>query len=181
MVPEAPLERTEGGLVPAGQGWFVVNAREARWKEHESFGFWTPFEGDARFKEVGVNIGVLEPGQPSCMYHAEDVEENFLVLSGKCLLLVEGEERELRAWDFVHCPPWTEHVFVGAGDGPCVLLGAGSRQFQATGPWGAYTVDDAARRHDACPEEETQDTAIAYARFPPSQPTRYRDGWLPDY
>src|SRR6185312_15725279 len=59
--------------------------------------------------------GILAPGQPSCMYHGEDEQEDFLILAGECLLLVEGQERRLKAWDFVHCPAWTEHVFVGAG------------------------------------------------------------------
>ena len=95
-------------------------------------------------------------------------------------MIVEGEERPLRQWDFVHCPPGTNHAFVGAGDEPCVLLCASSRQFQKDGPWGKCTVDEAARRHGACGAEETQDGSVAYARFPPSRQTRYRDGLLPD-
>jgi oxalate decarboxylase/phosphoglucose isomerase-like protein (cupin superfamily) len=101
------------------------------------------------------------------------------VLSGEALLIVEGEERPLRQWDFVYCPPKTEHVIVGAGDGPCVVLAMSSRDNQQVGPYGAYTVDEAARRYGASAEEETQDGNIAYANFPKSQPTRYRDGWLP--
>src|SRR5690242_5182210 len=126
---EARLERTEAGLVPQGEGWFVVNAKEARWFEHDTFGSWTRFEGEdeAHFKQIGVNIGVLNPGQPACMYHGEDDQEDFLVLSGECLLLVEGEERHLKAWDFFHCANTTEHVFVGAGDGPCAILALGAR------------------------------------------------------
>ena len=31
MVPEAQLEDTGTGLVPTNTGWFVLNAREARW------------------------------------------------------------------------------------------------------------------------------------------------------
>jgi hypothetical protein len=77
-----------------------------------------------------------------------------------------------------HCPPETRHV-VGAGDGACVILAASSRQFQASGPWGFYTVDEAARRHNACSDAETQDGDVAYARVPPSHPVRYRDGLLP--
>jgi len=114
VVPEAPLRKTDAGLVPEGEGWFVVNAREALWKTGD-YGAYTRFDGDARFPQIGINIGVLQPGQPACMYHGEEDQEGFLVLSGECLLLVEGEERRLRAWDFFHCPPWTEHVFVGAG------------------------------------------------------------------
>ena len=103
MVPEAPLERRDGGLAPRGEGWFVLNAKEARWLDGD-FGAFTRFEGDVRFPQIGINIGVLQPGQPACMYHGEDEQEDFLVLAGECLLLVEGQERRLRAWDFVHCP-----------------------------------------------------------------------------
>src|SRR2546430_14418444 len=127
MGSEAPLEQTEFGRVPKGEGWFVVNAKESRWLEHEKFGSGTTFEGEPEFAQLGINIGVLQPGQPACMYHRESAQEDFLVLWGECLLLVEGEERRLKAWDFVHCPPWTDHVFVGAGDGPCGLLAVGSR------------------------------------------------------
>jgi uncharacterized cupin superfamily protein len=114
------------------------------------------------------------------MYHWETEQEDFLVLSGEALLIVEGQERPLKQWDFVHCPPETRHVFVGAGNGACVILAASSRQFQASGPWGFYTVDEIARRHNACPDEETQDGDVAYAGVPPSHPARYRDGLLPD-
>ena len=111
---EAKLVEKEGGLESHGPGWFVLNAREAPWREGH-FGAYTRLgEGDARFPEIGVNIGVLAPGQPACYYHAEDSQENFLVLTGECLLLIEGEVGRLRAWDFVHCPPETEHAFVGA-------------------------------------------------------------------
>ncbi len=101
------------------------------------------------------------------------------MFAGEALLIVEGQERPLRQWDFVHRPPETRHVFVGAGDGPCVILAASSRQFQKDGPWGFYCVDDVARRHNASAPEDTQDGGIAYGRFEPSQPARYRDGLLP--
>ncbi|MCI0636052.1 MAG: cupin domain-containing protein, partial [Actinobacteria bacterium] len=144
-VPEAKLNPTEHGLVPEGEGWFVVNAREARWWHSDELGRAVLFEGEPRFAEVGVNIQVLQPGQPNCMYHGEDCQENFLVLSGECLLLIEGEERPLRAWDFVHCPPWTEHVFVGAGLGPCAILMVGRRPDDAV----RYPVAEVALRHGA--------------------------------
>ena len=185
MVREADLEDTGAGLVPTSAGWFVVNAREARWFHREGRGDSLPltgvdeFEAETYFPMLGMSLQVLSPGEPNAMYHWETEQEDFLVLSSEALLIVEGEERPLRQWDFVHCPPETQHVFVGAGEGPCVLLAVGSRQFQASGPWGKYTVDEAARRHGACSEVETQETAVAYARFPPSQPTRYRDGLLP--
>jgi uncharacterized cupin superfamily protein len=169
MVPEAPLEQTETGLVPSGEGWFVVNAREARWYEHDEFGTWTRFEGEPRFKEIGVNIGVLEPGQPSCMYHGEAVQENFLVLYGECLLLVEGQERKLRAWDFVHCPPWTEHVFVGAGDGPCAILALGGRYAEDI----IYPAAELALKHGAGVEQDTPKPDEAYARFGRPREVKY--------
>jgi uncharacterized cupin superfamily protein len=173
MVPEAPLRRTDAGLVPEGEGWFVVNARDALWKEG-AFGSYTRFEGDARFPQLGINIGVLHPGQAACMYHREEDQEDFLVLSGECLLLVEGEERPLRAWDFVHCPPWTEHVFVGAGSGPCAILAVGGR----SGTGVVYPRAEVALRHGAGVEQETTSGEEAYASFPDDTETPYRDGWL---
>jgi uncharacterized cupin superfamily protein len=174
MVPEAPLEPAEGGLVPASGGWFVLNARDARWMEGH-FGAYTRFEGEARFPKLGFNIGVLEPGQPACMYHGEDEQEDFLVLSGECLLLIEGQERRLNAWDFVHCPAWTEHVFVGAGDRACVILAVGTR----TGGGVVYPAAEFARRHAAAVSSETREPARAYAEFPADITVRYRQGWLP--
>jgi uncharacterized cupin superfamily protein len=163
VVAEAPLERTEGGLVPAGEGWFVVNARDARWFESDGMGLYTPFNSEAaRFTQFGFNIGILRPGEPNCMYHAEDAQEDFLVLSGECLLIVEGEERRLKAWDFVHCPPMTRHVFVGAGDGPCVVVAVGAR---TKGRDLVYPRDEAALGHGASVEKKTSDPGEAYARF----------------
>jgi mannose-6-phosphate isomerase-like protein (cupin superfamily) len=189
MVPEAPLERTEAGLVAAGEGWFVLNARAARWRHRGGRGESLRFEGDAVFPQVGINLVVLEPGQPMAMYHWETDQEDFLVLSGEALLVVEGQERPLRQWDFVHCPAGTKHVIVGAGDTPCAVLAVGAREHHTTrapggamegaADWGAYTVDEAALRHGAGVEEETTDPERAYARFPEPEATRYRDGWLP--
>jgi uncharacterized cupin superfamily protein len=162
VVPEAPLEKNDNGVRVSGEGWFVVNARDLRWFEGE-MGLYTMFDSElARFEQVGVNIGILRPGEPNCMYHAEDAQEDFLVLSGECLLIVEGEERRLRAWDFVHCPPMTRHVFVGAGDGPCVVVGVGARR---KGRDLVYPVEEAAVRYGAGVEEETSDPSAAYARF----------------
>jgi uncharacterized cupin superfamily protein len=112
------------------------------------------------------------------MYHWEADQEDFLILSGEALLIVEGEERPLRAWDFVHCPPETKHIIVGAGSGPCTVLAVGSRQ-HAEGPgWGGYTVDETAQRHGAGVEQETNDATEAYAGLTRRQPTRYRSEWL---
>ena len=113
------------------------------------------------------------------MYHWEADQEDFLVLAGEALLIVEGDERPLRRWDFVHCPPGVSHMIVGAGDAPCVVLAVGARHRSMGPDWGAYTVDEAALRHGAGVEQETTDASEAYARFTWRQPTRYRDGWLP--
>jgi uncharacterized cupin superfamily protein len=173
MVPEAPLRRTDAGLVPDGDGWFVVNARESLWRDGH-FGAYTRFQGDAGFEQLGINIGVLQPGQPACMYHGEGNQEDFLVLSGECLLLIEGEERRLRAWDFVHCPAWAEHVFVGAGDGPCAILAVGARASREL----LYPRSELALKHSAGVEEETSTGDEAYAPFPKDADTPYRAGWL---
>ena len=168
MVPEAPLEQTEHGLVPAGAGWFVVNARETRWYESDGMGVYTMFSSEAtRFEQLGFNIGILRPGEPNCMYHAEDAQEDFLVLSGECLLIVEGEERRLKAWDFVHCPPMTGHVFVGAGDGPCVVVAVGAR---TKGRAVVYRRSETALAHGASVQRDTSDWAEAYARFAGDRP-----------
>jgi len=154
----------------------VLNARDARWLDGH-FGAYTRFESDqARFTKLGFNLAVLEPGQPACWYHGEDEQEDFLVLAGECLLLIEGQERGLKAWDFVHCPPWTEHVFIGAGDGPCALLAVGTRSSEGV----VYPISELALRHKAGVERESRSGKEAYADIPPDQPVGYRAGWLPE-
>jgi uncharacterized cupin superfamily protein len=177
VVPEATLTSTDDGLVPEGEGWYVVNAVDARWRQRTGLGRWCTLEAEPipSFPQVGFQLVVLEPGQPACMYHGESDQEDFLVVAGECLLLIEGEERRLRQWDFVHCPPWTEHVFVGAGDSLSVILMVGGR-----GPEEGirYPVSDLAARHGASVEVETSRPAEAYARFE-RRLGRYRDGDLP--
>ncbi len=168
MVPEAPLERGQHGTAPAGEGWFVLNARDARWFENEDLGRFTQFQGEnVSFDQLGIGLGIIHPGQPNAMYHAEEAQEDFLVLSGECRLLIEGEERHLRAWDFVHCPQWTEHVFVGAGDGPCLVLAVGARR---KGRGLVYPVSELALRYGAGVETETSVPSEAYARFSKDAP-----------
>src|SRR3954470_12419281 len=186
MVQEASLKETDAGLVADSTGWVVMNARDARWFEKPGQGFSVPltgcdeYEAETFFPMLGMSIRVMQPGEPAGTYHWETEAEDFLVLHGEGLLIVEGQERQLKQWDFVHCPPETKHAFVGSGDGPFVLLCASSRQFQKDGPWGFYCADDVARTYNASAPEDTQDGALADARFPPSQPTRYRDGFLPN-
>ena len=112
------------------------------------------------------------------MYHWEADQEDFLVLAGEALLIAEGKERPLRQWDFVHCPPGTKHVIVGAGDAPCVVLAVGARDRSIGPDWGGYTVDEAALRHGAGVEQDTTEQQQAYAGLTRRRPTRYRDGWL---
>ncbi len=185
MVPQSELVSTEHGLVPKGQGWFVVNARETQWWERPGRGVLCEFEGAgfagaADFPQLGINLTILSPGEPMAMYHRENDQEDFLLLAGEALLIVEGEERALRQWDFVHCPAGTSHVIIGAGEAPCLVLAVGARDRSRGPDWRAYTVDEAALRHGAGVERETSDPNEAYARFGKGKLTRYREGWLPD-
>jgi uncharacterized cupin superfamily protein len=178
VVPEAPLRETKYGLVTDGEGWFVINARDSRWRDTGPLGFFCDFEGKKRFPKLGINLNVLEPGQPMAMYHRENAQEGFLVLAGACLLVVEGEERELKAWDFFHCPPQTEHVIVGAGKEPAVVLAVGARGRGRKGL--VYTVSKVAQKYGAGVKRETAKPAEAYADFPRWSRVAYRDGWLAD-
>jgi uncharacterized cupin superfamily protein len=162
-VPGAQLEDFGSGLTPVTQGWFVVNVRDAEWWFSERRGARCAFESEygdppVEFAQFGINVTVLEPGQTG-LYHAESNQEAFLVLSGECALLVEDEERRLRPWDFFHSSPWTEHAFVGAGEGPCVILMVGSR----SGTGVHYPVSELAARYGASVAEETSDWRQAYA------------------
>jgi len=179
VVPEAPLEQTGHGLAAQGEGWFVLNAREACWRDRGPRGKLCHFEEQQDFPQLGIHLMVLWPGQPMSMYHWEADQEDFLVIAGEGLLIVEGEERPLRQWDFVHCPAKAEHVIVGAGKGPCVVVAVGAR-VDSIGPnWGGYPVNETALRHDAGVEKATTDPKEAYARFPESMPASYEEGWLP--
>jgi len=159
---EARLERTDNGKIPATDGWFVLHTAEAPWLRSKRFGRGCRFEGPEGFPQIGVNIRMLDPGEPACLYHRENAQENFLVLSGECTLVVEEEERSLQAGHFVHCPPGTDHVFVGAGEGPCVILMIGHRPEREEL---CYPVSEAAARYGASVEKETSDQAEAYGGF----------------
>jgi uncharacterized cupin superfamily protein len=181
MITEAHLEDVGSGLAPVSPGWFVVNVREAAWVRHEVFGAACVFQSDGRvlrkrpdldeqrFPQLGVTLAVLQPGRPSGLYHAESAQEGFLVLAGECLVLIEGEERALQQWDFVHCPPGTAHTFVGGGDGPCVLLMVGARP---DGKTFRYPHSALALARAAGVEEETASPMQAYAPFPHWRPGR---------
>jgi len=181
---ESELEQTEHGLRPKGDGWFVLNLRDAVWRHADGRGavcvVHDDFENVRRSEQLGFNPFVLAPGEPMAMYHWEADEEGFLVVAGEALLIVEGEERPLRTWDFVHCPPSTRHVIVGAGSGPCVVIAVGSREHSEERDSLGFPADEIARRHGASVEEDTMDGGRAYADVPPRGPTAYRDGWFPD-
>ncbi len=159
-VEEAKIEQTLEGAIVASRGWYVLNLADARWNRHDRGGEWTSFESeDAPFEQYGIGVHVLQPGQPNGRYHSESVQEDFLVLSGECLLLVEDEERRLRAWDFFHCAPGTDHILVGAGDGPCAILMVGVR---GEGNELHYPRNEKAARYDASTPEETTEPSEAY-------------------
>jgi uncharacterized cupin superfamily protein len=170
--------------VPDADRWYVLNLRDAEWRHADGRGAvciaLDDFEGERQSQQLGVNAFVLEPGEPMAQYHWEADQEAFLVVSGEALLIVEGEERPLRMWDFVHSPPHTRHVIVGAGSGPCVVIAVGSREHDGEPGSIGFPADDAAKRHGASVEEDTMDGGVAYARLPGREPTAYRDGWLPE-
>ena len=160
-VPEAQLKQVDAGQIVDSEGWFVLNARDATWLRSEERGQDTDFEGKQEWTQLGFRIQILGPGQRG-MYHRERTQEDFLVVSGECILLIEGEERRLKAWDFVHCPPWTEHTFVAAGEEPCVIVMAGSR---VGGFDVVYPVSEVAAKHGAGVRVETSRPDEAYAHW----------------
>ena len=150
-----------------------MNVRDTEWWVSKAFGSGCGFESrEHPFSELGINLSVVEPGESNCLYHSESQQEDFLVLAGECTLLVDGEERPLRQWDFVHCPAGVEHVFVGAGDGPCVILMTGARSEDEKL---FYPKSELAARYGASAEEETPDPKQAYAPF--ERPERRRPAY----
>lgn len=158
---EARLERGDGGAAPAGEGWFVVNVAEARAMHTEDYGAGAIFEAQpGDFPQFGINVRSLSPGVPASVYHRENAQEAFIVLSGECTLVVEDEERPLQKGDFVHIPAGVAHALVGAGDGPSSVLMVGAR---TAGHDVLFPVSEAAARHGASVSEQTDDRAAAYA------------------
>jgi uncharacterized cupin superfamily protein len=174
---EAELRETETGLVPEGEGWFVLNLREASWESmpQARMGTWLAFETDGVGQQFGIGVHVLLPGESPGRYHSESDQEGFLVLAGECILVVEGEERRLRQWDYFHCPPGTAHITVGAGEEPCPILMVGAR---TAGALTDYLVDPVAARHGVSVEERTSSSREAYADLDRTV-TRVRAPWPP--
>lgn len=167
MVTEARLERVASGLAPVTPGWFVVNAADAAWVSNDEwYGGVCIFESDEFVlrgrpdlseyvkPHAGFTLRVVPPGRPASLYHAESVQEDFLILMGECILIIEDQERRLRIWDFVHCPPMTAHTIVATDAGPCVLLATGNRRDDLER---IYLRSEVALRHRAGPEVDTPD------------------------
>lgn len=167
---KAELTRTDEGLVPADEGWYIANLADVRWATAEGGGIWCTFDPpDTRSPVLGIGVHILRPGESPGYYHAESNQEDFLVLAGECIAIVEGEEHRLGPWDVLHCPPGTAHITVGAGDGPCAILMAGTRSADATI---SYLVDAAAARHGASVEKASDSPREVYADRPPIVPAR---------
>jgi len=167
MSERATLAETGNGQAPTTPGWFVLNAKDARWMRSEKFGMVCAFQGDYQFPEIGVNLRVLRPGEPNCFFHVESVQEDFLVLSGECLLLVDEEQQRLKPFDYVHLPAGTPHVFVGASKAPCLVLMIGARGDDKTL---LYPDSEFARKFGAGVDQETSSPEEAYASCPEWQP-----------
>jgi uncharacterized cupin superfamily protein len=167
---EAEIEQTATGRVPADDGWFILNLEEIGWATVPGGGTWCGFESPhARSPTLGIGVHILWPGDTPGYYHAESEQEGFLVLSGECIAVVEGEERRMGPWDYLHSPPGTAHITVGAGDGPCAILMVGTRSPDKTT---RYLVDEAAARHGASVEVETDSAREVYEDRPPIVPVR---------
>ena len=174
---------SKNGLVVDGDGWFILNARESRWRNEGPLGSYCTFEGKRRFPQLGINISVLEPGDAMGMYHRENAQEGFLVLDGECLLIVEEQERTLRAWDFFHCPGGTAHIIVATGEEAATVVAIGARGRRVGGGI-VYLVSQTAACHGVSVDRETTNPAKAYekahADLPRSKFVKYRGGWLPE-
>jgi len=159
--------------------WFIANATEATWRAAPGWGRSVSFEPEGtRFQDYGINLHTIEPGERSTMYHGEDGQEDFLVVSGTCLAIVEGEERTLRPWDLLHCPAWTKHTFFNAGDEPCTMVMIGARRDGAEVDC-VYPVEPLAQRRGAGVDAETTSPDVAYAGTPETQDMPYVRGTLP--
>ena len=158
--------------------WYILNVRDAEWRDCGPRGHVTQLvaNDDA---QVGVNLFVLGPGEPMAMYHWEADQEGFLVLSGEAILIIDGEERTIRQWDYVHCPAGVPHTRIGTGTEPCVILALGARIDSVKDEgWGGYPFSELAMKYNASSEEETDKAEVAYARFPHSTPGEFREDWL---
>jgi len=160
---EAEVQRTPEGKVPAGDGWFVLNLAEMAWETVPGFGVWLDFGAPDTDPRIGAHIHVLQPGESNGYYHAEAAEEGFLVLSGECIAVIENEERRMRRWDYFHSPAGTEHITVGAGDEPCVILMFGSPDPRRQVEW---IANETAAKYGASVAQTTGRDTEAYGELP---------------
>ena len=166
----AKIEQTETGRRPADDGWYILNLAEVPWATVPGGGTWNLFESSgARWPTLGFGVHILNPGEAPGFYHAESNQEGFLVLSGECLAIVEGEERRMGPWDYLHCPPGTAHITIGAGEGPCAIVMVGTRSPDQTIQ---YLPEPAAARHGAAVAVATDSPREAYVDRPPIVPAR---------
>ena len=166
MVHEAEIESTPEGQVPAGAGWYILNLGEMAWETAAGFGVWRDFDDQDSdpSERMGVHVHVLQPGESNGYYHAEAAHEGFLVLSGECIAVVEGEERRMRRWDYFHSPAGTEHITIGAGDEPCAILMFGSPDPRRKVEW---IANETAAKHGASVARTTGRDTEAYGELPP--------------
>jgi uncharacterized cupin superfamily protein len=170
---EAKIEDTPSGRLPADDGWFVLNLADIGWETLAGGGTWCGFESPAaRSPRLGIGVHVLEPAEAPGFYHVENEQEGFLVLSGECVAVVEGQERRMGPWDYLHCPPGTAHITIGAGDGPCAILMVGTRRPDEVID---YLPEPAAQKYGAAVDELTHEPRVAYAGRPPR--TEVRSPW----
>jgi quercetin dioxygenase-like cupin family protein len=162
---EAEIEETPEGRVPVGSGWFILNLGEMAWESVPGFGVWLdPPHADPSQPGIGVHVHVLQPGEANGLYHAEAAQEGFIVLSGECIAIVEGRERRMRQWDYLHSPPGTEHITIGAGDEPCAILMFGSPDPTRKVEW---IANETAAKYGASPARTTRRDTEAYGDLPP--------------
>jgi uncharacterized cupin superfamily protein len=168
---EARVVDSEAGKRVEGEGWFVLNLAEAAWQTMERGGTWSLLEAeDARPGQLGIGVHVLPPGEAPGFYHWESDQEGFLVLDGECVLIVEGQERRLRRWDYFHCPAGTRHIMVGAdGPRPCAVLMVGAR---TRGKLTVYPADPVAARHGVSVRDDAETPQEAYAQWEGSREMR---------
>ena len=177
---ETPLERGDSGLVPAGDGWFVLNVADADWKTGV-FGSYTTFEQQERGRSADVRADGDERLAPRARAAALPLprrgdQEAFLVIKGDAVLIVEEQERQLRAWDLVHTPPWADHVIVGAGDGGLHVAAFGTR----LGDVRCVTRAASLRSSTARVSSRRRPTPTSPTRdVPPDVPVQFSPGWLP--
>jgi uncharacterized cupin superfamily protein len=140
----------------------IINLSDAPARSHGRRATVIDWEPEGRsWPDTGVNVQIMQPGQPNCKYHSEPVQEDFLVLHGECVAVIDGKEHVLRQWDAFHCPAGTEHVFVGAGSGPCAVLMIGSRRRDEP----HYPVNDVAAKYGASVAVDTDEPDEAYAEW----------------